>query len=69
LLGFAPDVPFVLIGHPARCRIFRYLLGRYHGVIREIREISAIEEVDRLAILGGVAIARRAGYLTEVTLA
>ena len=69
LLGFAPDVPFVLIGHPARCRLFRYLLGRYHGVIREIREISAIEEVDRLAILGGVAIARRAGYLTEGTLA
>jgi 2-dehydro-3-deoxygalactonokinase len=67
LLGFAADTPFVLIGHPARCRIFHYLLSRYRGVTREISEISDTEDVDRLAILGAVAIARRAGYLSEVT--
>ena len=67
LLGFAPDAPVVLIGAPARCRIFRYLLGRYHGLTRKIHEISAAEEVDQLAILGGVAIAQRAGYLSHVT--
>lgn len=67
LLGFAPDAPVVLIGAPARCRIFRYLLGRYHGLTWEIREVSDAEEVDRLAILGGVAIAQRAGHLSQVT--
>jgi 2-dehydro-3-deoxygalactonokinase len=67
LLGFATDTPFVLIGHSARCRIFHYLLSRYRGVTQEIREVSNAEEVERLAILGAVAIARRAGYLSEIT--
>jgi 2-dehydro-3-deoxygalactonokinase len=64
LLGFAADTPFVLVGHPARCRIFRYILSRHYGVTREICAFSDPEQVDRLAILGAVAIAKRAGYLT-----
>jgi len=67
LLGFATDTPFVLVGHPARCRIFRHMLGRHYGVAREIREVSDPDQVDRLAILGAVAIAQRAGYLYQVT--
>jgi 2-dehydro-3-deoxygalactonokinase len=63
LLGFAADTPFVLIGHTTRCRIFRYLLTRHIGLAQQIREVSEAEEVDRLSILGSVAIARRAGYL------
>jgi len=66
LLGFSTDTPFVLIGHPGRCHIFRYLLARYRGVTAEIFEVSDPEDVDRLAILGGVAIARRAGYLSGI---
>lgn len=64
LLGFATDTPFVLVGQPARCRIFRYMLGRHYGATCEIREVSNPDEVDRLAILGAVAIAQQAGYLT-----
>jgi 2-dehydro-3-deoxygalactonokinase len=66
LLGFSTDTPFVLIGHPSRCQIFRYLLARYRGITREIAEVSDPEDVDRLAILGGVAIAQRAGQLSQV---
>jgi len=61
------DTPFVLVGHPARCRIFRYILSRHYGVTREICELSDPEQVDRLAILGAVTIAQRAGYLPQVT--
>jgi 2-dehydro-3-deoxygalactonokinase len=64
LLGFATETPFVLIGPPPRCSIFRHLLTRYRGASRQISEISNAEDVDRLAILGAVAIAQRAGYLT-----
>jgi 2-dehydro-3-deoxygalactonokinase len=66
LLGFALDTPFVLIGPPPRCAIFRHFLTKYRGVIREISEVSSTEDVDRLAILGAVAIAHRAGYLSGV---
>jgi 2-dehydro-3-deoxygalactonokinase len=65
LLGFATDTPFVLIGPRARCGLFRYLLTRYHGDTREICEVSDAESVDRLAILGAVGIAQRAGYLSD----
>lgn len=68
LLGFATDTPFVLVGQPARCRIFRYMLGRHYGATCEIREVSDPDEVDRLAILGAVTIARRAGHLSSVRL-
>jgi 2-dehydro-3-deoxygalactonokinase len=68
LLGFDADTPFVLVGHPARCRIFRDILHRHYGVTREICELSEPEQVDRLAIRGAVAIAQRAGYLAQVTL-
>lgn len=67
LLGFDADTPLVLVGHPARCRIFRYILYRHYGVTREICELSDPEQVDRLAILGAVVIAQRAGYLSQVT--
>lgn len=67
LVGFSADTPFVLIGHASRCRIFRYLLTRYLGVTREIREITDPEEIDRLSITGAITIARRAGYLKRVT--
>jgi 2-dehydro-3-deoxygalactonokinase len=66
LLGFALDTPFVLIGPRPRCAIFRHLLARYSGITREISEVSNTEEVDRLAILGAAAIARQAGYLSQV---
>ena len=66
LLGFALDTPFVLIGPRPRCEIFRHLLGTYSGITREISEVSNTEEVDRLAILGAVAIAQQAGYLSGV---
>jgi 2-dehydro-3-deoxygalactonokinase len=65
-LGFAADTPFVLIGPRPRCRIFRHLLARYRRVTAEISEVSDSEDVDRLAILGGVEIARRAGYLSQI---
>jgi 2-dehydro-3-deoxygalactonokinase len=68
LLGFAAGAPFVLVGHSARCRIFRDILSRHHGVTREIGELSDPEQVDRLAILGAVAIAQRAGHLPQVPL-
>jgi 2-dehydro-3-deoxygalactonokinase len=68
LLGFASDTPFVLVGHPTRCRIFRYMLGRHYGATCEIREVSDPDEVDRLAILGAVTIAQRAGHLSSVRL-
>jgi 2-dehydro-3-deoxygalactonokinase len=67
LLGFAADAPFVLIGPRSRCWIFRHLLTRYRGATREISEISNSEDVDSLAVLGAVAIAKRAGYLTLKT--
>lgn len=66
LIGCPADTPFVLIGHAARCRIFRHLLTRYRGVAREIGTITDPEEIDRLSIAGAVAIARRAGYLQGV---
>jgi 2-dehydro-3-deoxygalactonokinase len=66
LLGFALDTPFVLIGPRPRCEIFRYLLARHSGITREVSEVSNTEEVDRLAILGAVAIAQKAGYLSQI---
>ena len=66
LLGFSTDTPFVLIGPASRCATFRYLLTRYLGRGREIREVSDSDDVDRLSILGAVAVARRAGYLEGV---
>jgi len=66
LLGFAGDTPFVLIGRATRCAIFRYLLTRYVGLAQEIREVSDADDVDRLSILGAVAVAHRAGYLEGV---
>lgn len=66
LLGFRTDTPFVLIGHPSRCAIFRHLLARRRAITREISEVSNTEEVDRLAILGAVAVAQQAGYLSQV---
>jgi 2-dehydro-3-deoxygalactonokinase len=66
LLGFALDTPVVLIGPPPRCAIFRHLLTRYSGITREISEVSSTEEIDRLAILGAVAVAQQAGYLSRV---
>jgi 2-dehydro-3-deoxygalactonokinase len=62
-LGIPSDVPFVLIGPASRCRLFGYLLTRYGKTATVPLEISDPDAVDRLAILGGVAIAREAGYL------
>jgi len=67
-LGFAADTPFVLIGSRPRCQMFRHLLTRYRRITRDISEVSDPEEVDRLAMLGGVAIAQRAGHLSGVVL-
>jgi 2-dehydro-3-deoxygalactonokinase len=64
LLGFPMDTPFILIGPFSRCRIFQYLLARHARFTREVRAVSDAEEVDRLSILGAVAIAQRAGHLT-----
>jgi len=66
LLGFALDTPVVLVGPQPRCAIFRYLLARHSGIAREISEVSRVEEVDRLAILGALAVAQRAGYLSHI---
>ena len=62
-LGFPSEVPYVLIGPRSRCRVFSYLLTRYRQIARKPLEISDPEAIDRLGILGGLAIARRAGYL------
>jgi 2-dehydro-3-deoxygalactonokinase len=69
LLGFAADGPFVLIGHPSRCRVFEYLLARYAGAGGRISAVSRAEEVDRLSILGAVAVAQGAGYLCQASAA
>jgi 2-dehydro-3-deoxygalactonokinase len=66
LLGFATDAPMVLIGAPARCGLFRFLLRRQQGSDRVIREVTRSEEVDRLSILGAVSVAQSAGYLRAV---
>jgi 2-dehydro-3-deoxygalactonokinase len=66
LLGFSIDAPFVLIGHPTRCRVLRHLLARHGGVRREIREVTTSDEIDQLSILGAAAIAREGGYLKGV---
>ena len=62
-LGFAADEAFILIGPRLRCEIFRHLLSRSRGTTHEIHEVSVPEQIDRLAILGAVAIAQRAGCL------
>lgn len=64
LVGFPRGCPMVLIGSPARCRVFREALALGAAARPAVAEISAEDAVDRLSIEGAVAIARQAGWLT-----
>jgi len=63
LLGFKKESSFVLVGHKERNRLYGYLLKEKYGAVKHIQEISEEEQIDRLAIDGAIAVAKKAGYL------
>lgn len=63
LLGFNRDSTFVLVGHRERSKLYRYLLKEKYGAVRHIEHITEDDEIDRLAIDGAIAVARKGGYV------
>jgi 2-dehydro-3-deoxygalactonokinase len=64
LLGFKKESSFVLVGHKERSRLYGYLLKEQYGAVKHIQQISEEEQIDRLAIDGAIAVAKKAGYLS-----
>lgn len=57
---------FILIGQPQRCRVYEYLLRQMCAHPHcSVRCITQPEEIDMLSIRGALAIAKRAGILTD----
>jgi 2-dehydro-3-deoxygalactonokinase len=63
LLGFKKESSFVLVGHEERSRLYGYLLKDKYRAVKHIQQISEEELIDRLAIDGAIAVAKKAGYL------
>ena len=63
VVGFPTDAPFVLVGPPGRCQVFRHLLEAHGHTGKVVTCITEAEEIDRLSIYGATTIARAAGYL------
>lgn len=63
-MGFPAEAGFVLVGSPARVRLYELLL-EMSGVVGPIRSVTDTTEVDSLSIAGSLLLLRRAGILRE----
>ncbi|GAH72456.1 unnamed protein product, partial [marine sediment metagenome] len=62
-LGFPLKTHFVLIGPPRRCAIYEYLFKEKSGITGQILKLTENEAIDKLNIMGGIHLARRAGLI------
>lgn len=59
-LGFEKNTPFVLVGKPDRCGLYKNMISRKAGIEQEIHIISEEEIVDSLSIQGALYLAKKA---------
>lgn len=64
-LGMELHVPFVLMGKPNRCKIYKYLLEKNIGLKHPVTIFDDDAAVDALTVQGLLYIARKANLLQE----